>query len=160
ARRRDFGHTQSGKNLFWDDVRIGLNLLPCGVVLLLLGAVAGPWFLPQWLWMATALVGGVLTVLSIKICAAIPPESRVSLPAQGALVAAPLCLVTVIVNYVLGWPRGGLVATLLLGAAAHVLFALVLLGCVRYLAHRPLATLAQVYAGVAVVYSLGVIVFF
>src|SRR5437763_8417930 len=136
-----------GKNLFWDDVRIGLTLLPCGVVLLLIGAVAGPWLLPYWLWVLTALVGGVLTVLSIKICAAIPPESRVSLPAQGALAAAALCLITVVVNHFLGWPSGGLVASLLLGTAAHVLFALVLQGCVRYLNHRWLATLTLVYAG-------------
>ncbi len=149
-----------GKNLFWDDVRIGLNLMPWGVGLLLLGAVAGPWILPYWLWVALVLVGGLVMVLSIKICAAIPPESGVNLPAQGAMIAAVACLVTVVVCHFMGWPQPGLIAALALGAAAHVLFALVVLGCVRYLAHPALATLAGAYAVVALIYSVLLFVFF
>src|SRR5437763_14035564 len=92
-----------GKNLFWDDVRIGLNLLVYGVVFLLIGAVAGPGALPAWVQVLATLAGGVVTVLGIKVCAHIPAESGVSFPAQGAFMAAALCFVTVIINYFGNW---------------------------------------------------------
>jgi len=42
------GDTADREKSVWDDVRIGLNLLPVGLMLLLLGGVAGPWVLPFW----------------------------------------------------------------------------------------------------------------
>src|SRR5205085_6970083 len=81
-------------------------------------------------------------------------ESGVSFPAQGAFMAAALCFVTVIINYFGDWQWVPMVAaTVVLGAVAHVLYALVLYGCVKYLKHQWLTTVAMGYILVAAVYS-------
>jgi hypothetical protein len=148
-----------GKNLFWDDVRIGLNLLSIGVIILVIAALAGPW-LPGWLTALIVLAGGIVTVLGVKVCAPIPAESGVSMPALGAFLLAGLCFVTVIISYFLGWPTGGLALSIVLGAVAHVLMALVLVGCLRYLGHRWLGTLAMAYVVIAAIYGGVVALFF
>jgi hypothetical protein len=148
-----------GKNLFWDDVRIGLNLLSNGVIVLVIAAITGPW-LPGWLTALLVLVGGIVTILGVKVCASIPVESGVNMPALGAFLLAALCFISVVINYFIGWSTGGLVISILLGAAAHILIALVLVGCVRYIGHRWLASLAMVYVVIAAIHAAVVALFF
>lgn len=148
-----------GKNLYWDDVRIGLQVLMYGVMVLVVGAVASP-LLPGWLAALLVLAGGVGTVLGLKICASIPSESGVSVPAQGAFFLGALCLVLAIFNWFTSWTNTATAAAcVLLGAAAHVAFALVLKGCVTFLRHQGLLPLTLLYLLLAAAYSLFLMAF-
>ena len=128
--------------------------------MLLIGVFVPPWIFPNWLTALTVFVGSVVTILGVKVCASIPAESKVNQIALGALGCSVLCFLTVIANFLPGSSMLWLVATaLVLGALAHVLFAVVLHGCLSYLGHRFLTTLAKAYIGVAAVSSLLVVAF-
>jgi hypothetical protein len=101
------------------------------------------------------LAGGIATVLGLKVCAAIPAESRVSPLAFGAFVAGKLCFLAVIVGFFMSWQLDGVaMVALVLGGLAHVLFAAELRGVVAFLGHRWLTTVASGYVAVAAVYSV------
>jgi len=149
-----------GPNLFWDDVRIGMGMLVNGLFLLLLGAVIGPAILPVLLYALLVLIGGIFTVLGLKVCASIPSESGVSQYALGAFVCGALCFVTAIVNWFMSWSQPVLVgATVVLGAASAVMFTIVFAGCARFLHHHWLTLLTTQFVIVAAFYSFLFILF-
>ncbi len=147
-----------GKNLFWDDFRIGLIILAGGALLVVVSILLT--YVPYlgWLGYLGIFLGGVGTVLGVKVCASIPEESGVSLFGLAALGAATLCLLGVLVHF-FAPGLGLLVPTVILWALALDLFAWVMRGAADFLQSQVLGLLTMLYVGVAIITSLLFVVF-
>src|SRR5205823_4992127 len=98
---------------------------------------------------------GLLCLLGLGICTAIPKETGVRTLALGAAGCAGLALLALVVG-LFDLAEVSPVAAVL-GAAALVLFALVLRGCTTYLGHRPLTAAARSYVSLAAAFALFVL---
>lgn len=153
-------HPDLRKNLFWDDVRIGLKVICGGLIVLVLGLVISRYILPGFLVFLITAIGALATLFGIKITCSMPEETGVTPFAFGALGCLLLCLLVSVLYYVIpGFPLWLLQIGVTLGGIGHVLYAFVLSKGADYLKLAPLASMTKIYLVVAGVFSLIVIVF-
>jgi hypothetical protein len=142
------------QSLFWDDVRGGLKLVSVGLILLLVGELCIQFHLHEFLSGAAIIAGGLICLLGLGICTAVPQESGARPVAVLAAVCGGLGLLALLVDLfnLFYQPVLGAFAVAL-GAVSLVLFAIFLLRCAAYLGHRPLLAGARSFSMVAPVFA-------
>jgi hypothetical protein len=147
------------QSLFWDDVRAGLKVVCVGVVLLLIGELCIQFRAHSVVSGAALIAGGVLSLVGLLICTAIPKETGArpaALTAAGCAALGLLALLVDLFNF-LDLPVVGAIAVLL-SAVALRLFAVVLRTAAVYLGHRPLTAAARQFVYVAMAFALFLVI--
>jgi hypothetical protein len=121
-----------GKNLFWDDFRIGLKVLCGGIAVLLAGVILVRE--PQFLSVAIVVIGALVTLVGLKICASIPDETGKNPLALAAFLSAKLCALLAVIAFFMSSSMLALVAVVL-GGIAYILFMVVFQAAAQYLRH-------------------------
>jgi hypothetical protein len=148
-----------GQSLFWDDVRAGLKIVGVGVILIFLAELSSEFRAGVFLTGAFVIAGGLLSLIGLGLCTAIPKETGARPLALGAAGCAAFGLVALpVLGFPVGFVLGALVA-FVLGAVALMLFALVLRNLAAYIGHRPLTSATQMFVGIAAVFAFVALVF-
>ncbi|MGF1580338.1 MAG: hypothetical protein ACFCD0_13325 [Gemmataceae bacterium] len=129
-----------GKSLFWDDLRIGLQVLSAGAPIVVLGALVAH-FASSTFGPAIVLVGMIGTILGVKICCSTPEETGVSVAPLAGLVAGTFAVLATIIGWFTGLPQAGVVVAVL-GGVAYVVVAFEMYASAKYLNYKSLVPLA------------------
>lgn len=139
-----------GKNLFWDDYRIGLKTTAWGSLSLLIVSVLLAPLLPSALAALLVFAAGVATLLGVKISANVPEETGASVAALATLGLTFVAFLCVIVGYLFSSGATCYTIAAVAGSLAFIGYNYVANAACKYLRLRALGLYATAALGLAV----------
>lgn len=149
------------KNLFWDDVRIGLQVVAIGGIVLALGSLLAQYnTVPIVLSYLIVAVGAFASIIGLKICCSLPKEGGIgSLLLPAAMGCAILAFVTL-----LGWLVGLVPAAVsapvvaVLAGLAGILFAIAISPMGGFLGDSVLAFHGHLLTGAMAIFTIAAVI--
>lgn len=140
-------HPDITKNLMWEDVQIGLREHRTGLMILVLSAIVGPFFLASFFVYLGILIGGFLTLHGILASVEVPKESNARFPIIAASGCTLVSFLVAVGHFLFISETSDLLTltTVVLAAMAYILVTYAILNIAAYLNAVNLENFASKY---------------